>query len=126
MSASDTLLQAPRAGFARTLPRVLAPLRRIDLPLVGIVAIAFLWIEHYTSQVTHWGVMTDELQYVRMAVSVGEDHTFIPHIHGQYVHVYSQVYSLLLAPLYAAFDMGKAYHLAHGLNALLMASTAVP
>src|SRR5881394_3425439 len=127
MSASDTaLLRAPLARLARPRARVLALLRRIDLPIVAIVAIAFLWIEHYVARATHWGVMTDELQYVRLAVSVGDDHTVVPHLHGQYVHIYGQLYPLVLAPLYQLFDMATAYKLAHALNALLMASTAIP
>jgi hypothetical protein len=125
MSATDTTLLRPtRARPAKA--RSLALLRRIDLPIVGIVAVAFLWIEHYTSQVEHWGVMTDELQHVRLALSIVQDHTLIPHIHGQYVHVFSQLYPLLLAPIYAAFGTVTAFHVAHALNALLMASTAVP
>src|SRR5947207_15553595 len=98
MSASDAaLVRARRAGLTRRHAGVLAFGRRVDLPIVAIVAIAFVWIEHYVSRVNHWGVMTDELQYVRLAISIGQDHTLVPHLHGQYVHIHSQLYPLLLA-----------------------------
>src|SRR3954451_13940186 len=127
MSASDTaVVRAPRARLARPQARAVALLRRIDWPILAIVAIAFLWIEHYVSRATHWGVMTDELQYVRLATSIGDDHTVVPHLHGQYVHIYGQLYPLVLAPIYQLFDMATAFKVAHALNALLMASTAIP
>src|SRR5436305_14903348 len=117
MWASDTtLLRAPRPWLARPIALAGALARRIDLPIVAIVAIAFLWVEHYMSRVTHWGVMTDELQYTRMATSVTQDGTIVPHLHGIYVHISRQLYPLLLSPLYAIFDMATAYKVAHGLN----------
>src|SRR5436190_11300426 len=123
MSVSDTaLLRAPRSGLSRAPARTVALVRRIDLPLGAIVAVAFLWVEHYVSRVAHWGVMTDELQYVRLATSIGDDHTLVPHIHGQYVHIYGQLYPLVLAPIYQLFGMATAFKVAHAVNALAMAS----
>jgi hypothetical protein len=70
--------------------------------------------------------MTDELQVARLATSIADELSLVPTIHGAYYGAHSQLYPLLLAPLYGALSPPDAATVAHGLNALLLASAAVP
>ena len=47
-------------------------------------------------------------------------------LHGEHVGFLGVVYSILLAPLYAALDPVTAFDAAHVLNAVLFASAAIP
>jgi hypothetical protein len=70
--------------------------------------------------------MTDELLYVRLAISAGERHSPLPVVHDASVGVINQLYPLLLAPLYGSLSAPSAFHVAHVLNAPLMASAVIP
>jgi hypothetical protein len=70
--------------------------------------------------------MTDELQYVKLAQSIGESFSLPPAIHGASFSVLNQLYPLLVAPLFGAFSAPSAFRAAHVLNALVMASAAAP
>ena len=50
----------------------------------------------------------------------------MPHVHDQVVAVLNQLYPLLLAPFFAAYDFPTAFHAAHVFNAPLMASACIP
>jgi hypothetical protein len=100
--------------------------RRWSPGLVLITVAAFAVTAWFTSQVTEWLVMTDEMQYVKLALGIAREHQVLPHLHDIRVQVYSQLYPLLLAPIVGAFDMPTAFRIAHYLNALLMASAAIP
>jgi len=80
----------------------------------------------YSLRVTGWAVMTDELQVARLAASIAETLSPVPTIHGVYYGAHSQLYPLLLAPLYGSLAAPDAATAARGLNALLLASAAVP
>jgi hypothetical protein len=80
----------------------------------------------YAVRTTTWAVMTDELQVVRLAVSIAETLSPVPTIHGVYYAAHSQLYPLLLAPFYGLLPAPAAGTAAHGLNGLLLASAAVP
>lgn len=73
-----------------------------------------------------WRVMTDELGYVKSGLSMVDNWSLDPSIREVPSHNYGILYPGLLAPLLGLFDMPTAFRLAHGLGALLMASTAVP
>ena len=80
----------------------------------------------YAIRANTWAVMTDELQVARLATSIADELSLVPTIHGAYYGAHSQLYPLLLAPLYGTLAPPEAATVAHGLNALLLASAAVP
>jgi hypothetical protein len=96
------------------------------LVLVGLVLPTAVFAALYAVPTTTWAVMTDELQVVRLAVSISETFSPIPTIHGVYYGAHSQLYPLLLAPLYGMLPAPAASTAAHALNTLLLAGTAVP
>jgi hypothetical protein len=70
--------------------------------------------------------MTDEMQYVKLAISVAETHSPLPRLHGTSVPVANQLYPLLLAPFYGWLPSPDAFRAAHLLNAVVMTSATVP
>ena len=89
------------------------------LVAVGIAA-------YYALRVNTWAVMTDELQVARLATSIAEDLSLVPTIHGAYYAAHSQLYPLLLSPLYGTLSPPDAATAAHVLNVALLVSAAVP
>ena len=79
-----------------------------------------------TTRVADWYVMTDELLYERLALSVTQLHSPLPHVHGELIGNINQLYPLLLAPLLAGRLVPHGLHDAHVLNALLMSSACIP
>ena len=88
--------------------------------------IAFAVAAFFTSRVTEWLVMTDEMQYVKLALGIAREGALVPEIHDAFYPSYNQLYPLLLAPVVGLLDMPDAFRVAHVLNALIMASAAVP
>ena len=86
-------------------------------------AVLALW---FTGRIRDWSVMTDELQYVKLALSVAETHSPLPAIHGASVAASNQLYPLLLAPVVGPMSGPDAFQAAHVLNAFLMTSAAIP
>ena len=70
--------------------------------------------------------MTDELLYTKLAQNFADTGSPLPVLHGEHVGFLGVVYSMLLAPLYAALDPVAAFDAAHVLNAVLFASAAIP
>ena len=103
-------------------PRRLAAAGSILLWLTSgaILAAWFSW------RIRDWSVMTDELQYVKLALSVAETLSPFPAIHGASVAATNQLYPLLLAPVVGPLSAPDAFRAAHVLNAFLMTSAAVP
>jgi hypothetical protein len=89
------------------------------LALGGVLAVL-------TSRVMDWYVMTDELLYERLAISIGQLHSPLPRIHGELIGNVNQLYPLLLAPLFHDTLVPPALHHAHVLNAFLMSSACIP
>jgi hypothetical protein len=79
-----------------------------------------------TAQVADWYVMTDELLYERLALSIGRLHSPLPHIHGELIDNINQLYPLLLAPIFAGQLVPGALRDAHVLNAIVMSSACIP
>jgi hypothetical protein len=104
----------------------LAVVRRTD------VGVAALWLALgaalavATSRVVDWYVMTDELLYERLAISIGQSSSPLPHIHGELIANINQLYPLLLAPLFHDRLVPDALHDAHVLNAFVMSSACIP
>lgn len=92
----------------------------------AIVVFAFAVTGYYAWRTDEWIVMTDELLYVKLALGIGDDLSLVPRVRGDYYAVFNQLYPLLLAPFYAVLDIPGAFKAGHLVNALLMASTAVP
>lgn len=104
------------------------PLERMSpaLAVAAIVLVASVVVGAYALGVETWKVMTDELLYARLGLSIGDQLSPFGSIHGEPSGVRSQLYPLLTAPIYQLFDMPSAFRAAHGLNAVLMASAAIP
>jgi hypothetical protein len=79
-----------------------------------------------TSRVSDWLVMTDELLYERLALSVMRMHSPLPHVHRDPVATFDQVYPLLIAPFFAGGTIGQDLHAAHIANAFVMTAAVVP
>src|SRR5438045_5749413 len=73
-----------------------------------------------TSQVADWYVMTDELLYERLAISIASVGSPVPRIHGELIQNVNQLYPLLLAPLFHNRLVPPALLDAHVLNAFVM------
>ncbi len=102
----------------------MVPLRRY-WPLAGIVAAAAVTLAVLATRVRDWIVMTDELQYAKLATAFAQGE-LLPALRGQHVSSYAQVYPALLSPLYGELSTTSALAGAHILNALLFAVAAVP
>src|SRR5436305_12909763 len=79
-----------------------------------------------TGRVADWFVMTDELLYERLALSVDRLHSPVPHVHGVVIGSINQLYPLLLASIFASRTVAQGLQLAHVLNAFVMVSAAIP
>ena len=96
------------------------------------IGIAALWLALagglalLTSQVADWYVMTDELLYERLAISIANLGSPLPQIHGELIGNVNQLYPLLLAPLFHDRLVPPALLDAHVLNAFVMSSTCLP
>jgi len=106
--------------------RVVSWLAAVDPLLVAIFVAGFALTAWYTRQVPQWVVMSDELQYSKLALNIAETLSPVPVIRGEYTGSLSQLYPLLTAPFYGLFDMPGAFRAVHVANAAIMASTAIP
>lgn len=96
------------------------------LAVAGYVLAAAALAGYYSARATSWAVMSDELQVARLATSIAESFSPVPTIHGAYYGAHSQLYPLLLAPLYGTLSAPDAATAGRALNALLLASAAWP
>ena len=70
---------------------------RARFPLIRLALVAALWLGiaevlwQCTRHVADWFVMTDELYYERLAISVDRLHTPFAHVHGQSVSNINQL-----------------------------------
>src|SRR5687768_1583339 len=95
----------------------------------AIVAIALVlgWVLSLaTTRVANWFVMTDELYYERLAISVAQTGSLLPRLHGELVANVNQLYPALLSVFYGNGDVPASLEAAHRLNAFVIASTAIP
>ena len=79
-----------------------------------------------TTRVKNWFVMTDELYYERLAVSVAQTGSLLPRLHGELVPNVNQLYPILISPFYGDGNVPASFEGAHRLNAFLIASAAIP
>ncbi len=120
---------SPRATLSQ---RTRALMRTKPLPAaaVGVLAtwagVAAWLAADFSGRIRDWSVMTDEMLYTKLAISVADSGSPLPRVHGVLVGVLNQLYPLLLAPFFAGFGVPDAFHAAHVFNAPLMASAAIP
>jgi hypothetical protein len=104
--------------------------RRLRVPLLPVAVLLWLALGSvlavFTSKVANWFVMTDELLYERLAISIANTSSPLPHVHGEAVSNINQLYPLLIAPAFHHLMIVNGLHQAHILNAFVMSSAAVP
>ena len=99
----------------------------VDGASVVAVALFLGWVLSLaTTQVKNWFVMTDELYYERLAISVAQTGSLLPRIHGEIVSNVNQLYPILISPFYGDGNVPASFAAAHRLNAFLIASAAIP
>jgi MFS family permease len=97
----------------------------VAAPLALWVALAFC-LQAITTRVADWFVMTDELLYERLAISVDRLGSPLPRVHGVLIPNVDQLYPLLLAIAYRHGLVPDALRTAHALNAWAMSSACIP
>jgi len=95
------------------------------LALAAIVGAAFAWSVSYSSGVHEFFVMSDELGYLKQAISIWDLGRPLGSS-DYYFSSYGQLLPLLSAPLFGTATMADAYQASHYLYALFFASSAVP
>lgn len=97
-----------------------------------MLAAAGIWLAlatvlaFFTSRVAVWYLMTDELLYERLAISVAHSYSPLPRVHGELIPSLNQLYPLVIAPAFVQGSVPAALHDAHVLNAFVMASVSIP
>jgi hypothetical protein len=100
---------------------------RLELPLLALWVLLALALSQLAGRVADWFVMTDELLYERLALSVWQDGSPLPHVHGELIPSLNQLYPLLIAPAFAGDGtIQGALHDAHLVNAWVMSSACIP
>jgi hypothetical protein len=98
-----------------------------DVAAAIVLAAALGWIlSHATTRVVNWFVMTDELFYERLGISIAHTGSLVPRYRGEVVGNVNQLYPLLISPFYGNADVPHSLVDAHRLNAFLMASAVIP
>jgi len=109
-----------------------APHRRAAAAFGSVYALLGAWVvcaaalSVVTGRVTNWFVMTDELVYERLALSVARTGSPVPRVHGVFVRSLDQLYPWLIAPLFRDGSVATDLHHAHLLGAWLMTSALIP
>lgn len=100
--------------------------RRLDPVLLVIVAIAAAGGALIVAKARNWAVMTDELLYTGMARSIASSIIPLPQVRGEHVPVNQVLYPTLIAPLVGALSMPVGYSWIAALNAVVVATAAIP
>src|SRR6478672_5690944 len=104
--------------------------RRLKVPLLPLVILLWLALgtalAALTSKVADWFVMTDELLYERLALSIARTHSPLPRVHTEVISNINQLYPLVIAPVFRHGAILHGFHQAHVLNAFVMSSAAIP
>jgi hypothetical protein len=99
--------------------------KRVAIPVVLWLGLG-AGLAALTSRVADWLVMTDELLYERLALSVTQMRSPLPHVHRELVTTFDQVYPLLIAPFFAHGTIGQDLHAVHIANAFVMTAAVLP
>jgi hypothetical protein len=95
------------------------------LPLTAIVAVAFGVTAIWVRSIHTFGVMPDEISYVKQALGIARTGMLLGP-HDFYFGSWNQLLPLITAPVFGALGMVDAFYAVHTLLALVLASTAVP
>jgi hypothetical protein len=95
------------------------------LPLTAIVAVAFAVTAIWVRSIHTFGVMPDEISYVKQALEIARTGMLLGP-HNFYFDSWNQLLPLITAPVFGALGMVDAFYAVHTLLALVLASTAVP
>jgi hypothetical protein len=101
----------------------------LPFPLVAIVGVwvfASIALTEITGRVTDWYVMTDELRYERLAMSVARTGSPLPDVHDVFVRNLDQLYPWLLAPLFRHGAVAVDLHRAHIVGTWVMCTACIP
>ena len=99
----------------------------LDGASVAAVALFLGWVLSLaTTRVKNWFVMTDELYYERLAVSVAQTGSLLPRLHGEVIPNVNQLYPVLISPMFGDGNVPASFEGAHRLNAFLIATAAIP
>jgi hypothetical protein len=118
------------AGVQRGMSR--QDLSRIVERIRGGVFVVALWIllatalSELTTRALDWFAKDDELRYERLAISIARTHSLVPAIHGVDIKSYSQLYPLLIAPLFLHGLVPNNLREIHLENAWVMSSACIP
>jgi hypothetical protein len=97
-----------------------------------LAAVLALWIgascglQALTTRASDWFVMTDELLYERLAISIAHGRSPLPRVHETLVPNVNQLYPLLIAPVFGDRLVPHSLHAAHLLNAFVICSACIP
>src|SRR4051794_14818920 len=104
--------------------------QRFRVPLFPFAVLLWLALgtalAAFTSKVSDWFVMTDELLYERLALSIARTHSPLPRLHTEVFSNINQLYPLIIAPVFRHGAILHGFHQAHTLNAFVMSSAAIP
>ena len=108
------------------MPNTSPSLMRRALPILAVWAALAACLSALTTRVDDWYVMTDELLYERLAVSIAQGLSPLPRIHGELVPSFGQLYPLLVSPVFRHGSIPSDLNHAHLLNAWIMSSACIP
>ena len=97
-----------------------------------VAALLALWlaagaaVQALTTRAADWFVMTDELLYERLALSISRRHSPLPRVHDVLIPNVDQLYPLLVSPVFGAGPVWQSVRNAHFLNAFLITSACLP
>jgi len=117
----STTATVGHARARRAVRLAVAGIVRLELPALAIWIGAGVGLAAITRHVVDWFVMTDELLYERLAISVAHLHSPLPRVHGELIPNVGQLYPLLIAPVFRHGLVPTSLHAAHTLNAYVMA-----
>lgn len=99
----------------------------VGLGAVTALSLALGWaLSLATTRVKNWFVMSDELYYERLAISVAQTGSLLPRVHGELVSNVNQLYPVLLSTMYGSGNVPASLEGAHRLNAFVIATAAIP
>lgn len=94
--------------------------------ITGLTLLAGLLLSQATGRVMNWFVMTDELFYERLGISVAQTGSYLPRLHGELIANVNQLYPVILSFVFGNADVPQSLASAHRLNAFVMTSAAIP
>src|SRR5262249_7009756 len=124
LATSRPLSTARRSSWTAASP--LPTSLRNSLPLAGLVALAAAALAFLSSRVRDWVVMTDELQYAKLATHIGQTLSPVPTLRGQHVSIYSMLYPALISPFYGLLSAPHAFPAPPVANGFPSASASIP